>query len=91
MATSDRLSGYPVLFARASLKLRFCTPLAEGRNLLPRAFCAGLIEASVPFVAREARRWLPRAFCAGLIEATKLTGPCRRCRRVTPCFLRGPH
>ena len=62
--------GYPVRFARASLK-----PLATLRVWrlgvkLSRAFCAGLIEArpqeqmTIGFPCA-----LSRAFCAGLIEA----------------------
>ena len=39
------LFGYPVLFARASLKPHRRTGTVREGKRLPRAFCAGLIEA----------------------------------------------
>ena len=71
--------GYPVLFARASLKRR--RPEGDTHRQLPlsRAFCAGLIEAFWPGSPGVSASELSRAFCAGLIEA----GPTRAAARAS--------
>ena len=69
--------GYPVLFARASLKrVRMATKGTAGK-MLPRAFCAGLIEAQPCFP------WPFRPPCYPVLFArASLKPPLRRVRRA---------
>ena len=83
--------GYPVLFARASLKHAGFRAAEQHRHELSRAFCAGLIEAKSAFIASIHSDQLSRAFCAGLIEARACQFRNNDLGKVIPCFLRGPH
>ena len=84
-------AGYPVLFARASLKRRARRGQDRGPLGYPVLFARASLKPLAMGHSSNAASPLSRAFCAGLIEAA------RHMRRrgwvgvVIPCFLRGPH
>ena len=59
------LAGYPVLFARASLKRGVERERVSLRRRLPRAFCAGLIEARIALGNSPSRTIVTPCFLRG--------------------------
>ena len=81
-----------MLFARASLKLFNSPATIRSRASLSRAFCAGLIEATVnPASERAVRAGYPVLFARASLKHNDIVGEDVRPGAVIPCFLRGPH
>ena len=83
--------GYPVLFARASLKHPLPVRYLLGVCRYPVLFARASLKQHLPRRPATDGPALPRAFCAGLIEALESVRNLNNIAGVTPCFLRGPH
>ena len=86
------VNGYPVLFARASLK-QWEDVYGKGIKSMsyPVLFARASLKPPVGFAPAPLDSMLSRAFCAGLIEAPRRSANWKLFRSVIPCFLRGPH
>ena len=82
---------YPVLFARASLKLSFAGPAPRLNFRYPVLFARASLKLRGVLPRRRHHHRYPVLFARASLKRLVAIRAARRARRVTPCFLRGPH
>ena len=81
--------GYPVRFARASLKRPAPSAAGSGGRSYPVRFARASLKRQTRSATRRRRRELSRAFCAGLIEAAAGAATARPSAWLSRAFCAG--